>query len=193
MEVSRSKLGIGPGGCDASPQGVQRVVRVRRKIDESSERAKGAKRASVHGRGTEHQAQRIDTELVVIAIASGSLPKEQDIRPDTQQTSRDGQGTRYTYKKPRFRIGDSIAPPLVVEGSTGATGRSSTCLIIVKSTQNDDLFTGHKHEIFGFGGGIVNESRAGAYAALLKGEAGPCVECVCVHCNEAETCGRYSG
>lgn len=53
---------------------------------------------------------------------------------------------------------------------------------MVESAEDNDAFTGHKHEVLGFGGWIVDKSGACANAALLKGEAGPCVESVCVHC-----------
>lgn len=52
---------------------------------------------------------------------------------------------------------------------------------MVESAKDNDLFTGHEHEIFRFGGRVVDESGACADAALLERKARPSVECVCVH------------
>ena len=90
-------------------------------------------------------------------------------------------------EEPGFGIWERIVLGFRVR-CTGAAGGSITGLerVVIEPAKYDDLLTGHEHEILWLGSRVVDEGGAGANAALLQGEAGPGVECVCVHLDESD-------
>lgn len=88
-------------------------------------------------------------------------------------------------EEPGFRVRECVGFALV-ERCGGAACRAAvgTERVVAEPTEDNDLLAGHKHEVFWLGGRIVDECGARADAALLEGEAGPCVEGVCVHFEE---------
>lgn len=80
-------------------------------------------------------------------------------------------------EEPSLRVGRCA-------GAASGTSVTGVVGIVVEPSKDDDFFASHEHEVLWFCGRVVDESSARTDAALLEGEAGPCIERVCVHDNE---------